>query len=101
MSNVIRETTQTYRRFLRFARCRSQQRATKPAGNPRKTHKSTARSVMALVESGVEARVLRASCIQRPHLVGETWRLPQKRWPRRLPHRPRKWLPKKPSPRRK
>ncbi|ATF34007.1 hypothetical protein CO709_01645 [Burkholderia thailandensis] len=80
---------------------RSQRRATKPAGNPRITHKSAARSGAALVESGVEARMSRASCIQRPHLVGETWRLPQKRWLRRLPHRPRKWLPKKQRPRRK
>ncbi|RKO36395.1 hypothetical protein D8O06_20840 [Burkholderia mallei] len=80
---------------------RSQRRATKPAGNPRITHKSAARSGAALVESGVEARMSRASCIQRPHLVGETWRLPQKRWLRRLPHRPRKGLPKKQRPRRK
>ncbi|RQS74393.1 hypothetical protein DID96_05890 [Burkholderia sp. Bp8963] len=80
---------------------RSLRCATKPAENPGKTHKSTARSVTALVESGVEARALCVSCIQRPHLVGETWRLPQKRWPRRLPHRPRKWLQKKQRPRRK
>ncbi|OMG75228.1 hypothetical protein BW685_00825 [Burkholderia ubonensis] len=87
--------------FLRAGLCRSQRHATKPAENPRKTHKSTPRSADALVESGVEARTLCVSCIQRPHLVGETWRLPQKRWPRRLPHRPRKWLPKKQRPRRK
>ncbi|ASE97219.1 hypothetical protein E2P84_01865 [Burkholderia cepacia] len=83
-------------------RRRNRPHAKKPAGNPAKTHKSTPRSVTALVESGVEARALHASCIQRPHLVGETWRLPQKRWPRRLPHPPpRKWLPKRLRPRRK